>query len=193
MGTIKNKIKALLKRAGTVVLIELAAIGMLLSVSSAAFAERYVRTNLTSDVPGMAIATDSRFLNAWGLAGGQAGPWWGAVNGTGGSTPYTGEGFPMPAFSPLAVNIPPPAGVTMGTSAPTGVVYNGGSDFALAPDQPAQYIFVTEDGTRSGWRPDAAGYNHNALLMADNSSDSVYTGAAIARRGDESFLYVANF
>jgi len=193
MSAIKYKIKALLKKASAFILIELAAMGMLLSVSSVAAAQQYVRIDLTSNVPGVAVATDSRFVNAWGLATGAGGPWWVAVNGTGVSTLYTGEGFPMPAFSPLAVNIPPPAGVTMGTSAPTGVVYNGGSDFALAPDQPAQYIFVTEDGTISGWRPDAAGYNHNALLMADNSSDSVYTGAAIARRGDESFLYVANF
>jgi uncharacterized protein (TIGR03118 family) len=187
------KIKALLKKASAFILMELGAIGMLLNVSTIAIAQQYVRIDLTSDIPFHAVATDSKLVNAWGLAAGPAGPWWVAVNGTGVSTLYTGEGSPMPAFNPLAINIPMPGGVTMGTPAPTGIVYNGSSDFAIEPDRPAQYIFVTEDGTISGWSPDVAGYSHNAVLMVDNSSDSVYTGAAIARRGGESFLYVANF
>jgi uncharacterized protein (TIGR03118 family) len=193
MSAIKYKIKALLIKARAFILIELVAAGMLLSISTVAIAQQYVRTDLTSNVPFLAVATDSKFVNAWGLATGPSGPWWVADNGAGVSTLYTGEGSPVPAFSPLAVNIPTPGGVTMGISAPTGIVYNGSSDFAIEPERPAQYIFVTEDGTISGWSPDVAGYNHNAVLLVDNSSDAVYTGAAIARRGGESFLYVANF
>ena len=192
MGTLKKRIKALLKKASAFILIELGAMGMLLSISAVATAQQYFRIDLTSDVPGIAVATDSRFVNAWGLAAGPTGPWWVADNGAGLSTLYTGEGIPMPAFSPLAVNIPPPGGVTMGTSTPTGIVYNWSADFAIAPDQPAQFIFVTEDGTISGWNPDVERYRA-AGLMVDNSPDAVYTGAAIAWKDGENYLYVANF
>ncbi len=193
MSAIQYKIQAFVKKASAFILIELAAAGILLGISTTAIAQQYVRIDLTSDIPFHAVAADSKLVNAWGLAAGPTGPWWVADNGSGVSTLYSGEGFAMPAFNPLAVNIPTSGGVTMGTSAPTGIVYNGSSDFAIEPDRPAQYIVVTEDGTISGWSPEVAGYNHNAVLMVDNSSDSVYTGAAIARRGGESFLYVANF
>ncbi len=192
MGTLKKKIKALLKRAITPVLIEVIVSGMLLSVSAVATAQQYSRTDLTSDIPGVAVTADSRFVNAWGLTAGPMGPWWVADNGSGVSTLYTGEGFPMPAFNPRAVHIPP-GGVAMGMSRPTGIVYNGSADFAIAPDKPAECIFVTEDGTISGWNPEVVGYNHNAVLMVDNSSDAVYTGATIARMDGENYLYVANF
>jgi uncharacterized protein (TIGR03118 family) len=104
-----------------------------------------------------------------------------AINGTGGSAASN-------------VTIPPAAGGT--TSAPTGVVANASAGFVVTSggaSDASRYVFVTEDGTVSGWSPnvDAA----NAIRMVDNSaSGAVYKGAAIGfRRRHRPVLYVADF
>ncbi len=150
----------------------------------------YHQTNLVSDVPGLAQITDPNLVNSWGIAHPPTGPWWVADNGMGVSTLYNGSGIPFPLGSPLIVSIPPPPG-GIGPSAPTGIVFNGGSDFNITPGNPARFIFVTEDGTISGWNP--AVDPLNATLRVNNSPAAVYKGATIAQRGNASFLYVANF
>jgi len=37
--------------------------------------------------------------------------------------------------------------------APTGAVFNGGTHFLLAPNDPARFMFASEDGTISAWNP----------------------------------------
>src|SRR6478736_10519811 len=53
---------------------------------------RFEQTNLVSDVPGLAAATDPHLVNAWGMVASASSPWWVADNGTGLSTLYTGAG-----------------------------------------------------------------------------------------------------
>ncbi|MGH9759346.1 MAG: TIGR03118 family protein, partial [Blastocatellia bacterium] len=116
--------------------------------------------------------------------------WWVANNNSGTSTLYNGQGTPFPVGNPLVVNVPPPPN-SSSASTPTGIVFNGSTDFALAPGMPAVFIFVTEDGTISGWNPGID--PHNAVLKVNNSPQAVYKGATIADVNGKHFLYVTNF
>ncbi|HZM86880.1 MAG TPA: TIGR03118 family protein [Blastocatellia bacterium] len=154
------------------------AVGITLSVSPNVFAQHYQQTNLVSDVPGLAATTDPNLVNPWGLARSGGSPWWVADNGTGLSTLYNGAG----AIVPLVVTIPvPPSGTPPST--PTGTVFNGSADF-----QGARFIFVTQEGTLSGWSGGTS-----AVLKVDNSGSAIYTGLALAQNNGANFLYAANF
>jgi uncharacterized protein (TIGR03118 family) len=158
----------------------------------------YRQVNLVSDISGVAAVTDANLINPWGLVHGPATPWWVSDNNAGVSTLYNGAGTPFPPGSPLVVTIPPPAGGT--SAAPTGVVYNGSSDFVVKEGNasaPALFIFATEDGTISGWSKTVD--VHNAIIKVDNSvipnkdSGAVYKGLAIGSDDGANFLYAANF
>jgi len=150
-------------------------------------AQHYQTTNLVSDVPGLAQFTDPDLVNPWGLDASAAGPWWAADNGTGLSTLYNGAGVKQS----LIVTVAGAPGDPM--SSPTGIVFNGSSDFKLttATNSAARFIFVTDDGTISGWSP-AVDATHS-VLKVNNSGSAVYLGVTIAQRGGVNFLYVANF
>src|SRR5579862_657118 len=150
------------------------------------FAANYVQHNLISNIPGMADRTDADLVNPWGIVHSATSPWWVNDNGTGLSEVFNGAGQAFPLASPIVVSVPP-----AGSSTPTGIVFNGTSDFTLATGKPAVFIFVTEDGTISGWNPgvDAS----NAILKVPNTTDAVYKGAALGQNGGANLLYVANF
>jgi len=161
-----------------------------LALAVPAFGEHsYVQHNLVSDLPGMADRTDTNLVNPWGLVHSSTSPWWLNANGTGLSLVYNGAGAAFPAASPLVVAVPPP-GAT-GTSAPTGIVFNGSTDFQLATGLPARFLFATEDGTISGWNPavDPA----NAVIKVNNSPGAVYKGLATGVLNGQNVLYAANF
>jgi len=164
----------------------IAAIVVTLCLATGVLAQHYQQTNLVSDVPGLAATTSPNLVNPWGIARSPTSPWWVADNGTGVSTLYNGLGQPLS----LVVTIPPPPGGTA-PATPTGIVFNGSSDFNIAPGRPARFIFVTEDGTISGWNP---GVNPtNAIITVNNSGSAIYKGATIAPREGANLLYVANF
>jgi uncharacterized protein (TIGR03118 family) len=151
-----------------------------LSLSAMAEAQQYKQTNLVSDLPG-AKSQDPNLVNPWGLSRSSGSPWWVSDNGAGVATLYDGAGN----INPLVVTIPPAAGGAMGV--PTGTVFNGTSDFKLPNGNPARFLFVTEDGTISGW-------NGGTLAITKSTDpDAVYKGAAIATRDGVNYLYVANF
>src|SRR5258708_22492878 len=79
----------------------------------------FSQTNLVSDLPGLAAATDPNLVNPWGLARSGTGPWWVADNGTGLSTIYTGAG----GVQGLVVTVPTMPNVK-GPAAPTRIVAN---------------------------------------------------------------------
>lgn len=156
----------------------------------------YNRVNLVSDIPGVADRTDLNLVNPWGMAYSPTGPLWISDNHSGVSTVYDGTGAPVPAASPIVVTIPPPAGSPADTvAAPTGTVFNGGTDFVVpgaTHSGPAKFIFATEDGTISGWNPAADAVN--AVLKVDNSaSGAVYKGLAMGTNAGRPFLYATNF
>ena len=158
---------------------------LLLMLCAVINAQHYQQTNLVSDVPGLAQFPDPDLVNPWGLAASSASPWWVADNGTGLSTLYKGDGTKQG----LVVTVATPPGDT-DPATPTGIVFNGSSDFTLTDDttSAARFIFVTEDGTISGWRSGT-----QSILKVNNSGLAIYKGVTIAQGGGANLLYVANF
>ena len=132
---------------------------LLALISLPAFAQHFTRTDLTvnqSSVSPSAPNVDANLVNAWGLSRATGSPWWISDNGMGLSTLYNAAGVPQS----LVVTIP---GATEGTkSAPTGTVFNYTTNgFQVMPGFKAVFLFVTEDGTISGWNP---GYREKLQL-----------------------------
>jgi len=154
----------------------------------AATAQHFNRTDLTrnsANVPSSAPNIDPNLVNSWGLARG-SGPWWVADNGTGLATLYNATGTPQS----LVVTIPPPPG-QQEPSAPTGAVFNFTTGFEVAPGKPAVFLFVTEDGTISGWNP--AVQATTAVIKVNRAGNAVYKGCAIANTVNGPRLYATNF
>ena len=108
----------------------------------------YQQHNLLSDLPGVADRQDPNLVNAWGLVSSPTSPWWISDNGTGRSTLYAVSTGTIPAV----FEVPGAGG---GQSAPTGIVFNGGTSFVVTNGtgtSPARFIFASEDGTISGFR-----------------------------------------
>ena len=163
-------------------------------------ADTYSATNLQSDIPGLAAHVDPNLVNPWGMAVPSAtGPIWVSDNGTGVSTLYNqADGTPVP----LVVTIPTSARNKDGGN-PTGVVFNGTSFFNVRLNgitAPARFIFVSEDGSISGWNP-ALNPNdrpHAIAIAVDNGTNlgskrAIYKGATLGVANGHNFLYVTNF
>jgi len=125
---------------------------------------------------------DPTFVNAWGITFTPTGIAWVNAQATGLSFVLDKEGVPL--RPPVA--IPSPTMATGG--APTGIVFNGGTDFKLPNNLPARFIFVGDDGVLSAWN----GGNF-AVRIHDNSATASYTGLTLAMNGGNPFLYAANF
>src|SRR6267154_6786992 len=50
----------------------------------------FTQTNLVSDIPGLAVTTDSDLVNPWGVSFGPTSPFWVSDNRTGVATLYNG-------------------------------------------------------------------------------------------------------
>jgi uncharacterized protein (TIGR03118 family) len=182
------------------------AILVMLSLATLPFAKAdvdspgfYQQTNLVSDLPNVgAQIVDLSLVNSWGLVHGPTTPWWVADNGTGVSTLYNTASANVVKV-PLTVTIPAPEGSPAGTtSAPTGVIFNGGGGFNVSQNGQSfsgVFIFDTEDGTISGWNPTFSDRTH-AVLAVDRSEvgkGAVYKGLAIGTNSSGTFIYATNF
>ncbi len=136
--------------------------------------DRYVQTNLVSDLPNVAAHQDGNLVNPWGIVAGPTTPFWISDNGSGLSTLYNGSGTAVP----LVVTIPPAGG-----GAPTGVVFNSGTSFGGS-----HFIFATENGTIAAWSSGTS-----AVAEVPSSVGSVYKGLAIGNNGSGNLLYATNF
>ena len=166
---------------------------------TAAFAraDTYSWTNLQSDIPGVAAHVDPNLVNPWGMAASSSSPTgiiWVSDNGAGVSTLYHQDGTALS----LVVTIPTAArNKTQGN--PTGIVSNTTSFFKVTLNgnsQPARFIFVSEDGSISGWNPTLDGTH--AIIAVDNgtnkgSKSAIYKGATLGVANGHNFLYVTNF
>jgi uncharacterized protein (TIGR03118 family) len=163
-------------------------------------ADSYSATNLQSDIPGLAAHVDPNLVNPWGMAVPSAtGPIWVSDNGTGVSTLYNqADG----TARSLIVTIPTSARNKDGGN-PTGVVFNGTTFFNVTLNgnsAPARFIFVSEDGSISGWNP-ALNPNdqaHAIAIAVDNGTNlgskrAIYKGATLGVANGHNFLYVTNF
>jgi uncharacterized protein (TIGR03118 family) len=144
--------------------------------------KNFVQLNLVGNDAASAWHVDANLVNGWGIAFPPSGPAWVSSEGKGKSTIYDLDGVPVVN----AVSIPY-AGIS-NSGHPTGHVYNITSDFKLPNGNPAQFIFVTSDGTISGWNSGNA-----AIKKVDQSPSASYLGVTMANVGSEFFLYVANF
>ena len=142
---------------------------------------RYRQVNLVSDQPGVALLQDTNLVNAWGVSFSATSPFWVSANGTGLSTLYAvtndPSGSPQVAKLGLEVSIP-------GEGNPTGQVFNNTTNF-----NGDLFLFVSEDGTISGWRG-ALGTSAEILTTRPGA---VYKGVTLASTSGGPVLLAANF
>ncbi|MEP6998732.1 MAG: TIGR03118 family protein [Betaproteobacteria bacterium] len=158
-------------------------LGLSLALVLPAAATVFSVTNLVTDAQSFIPAqiTDPNLINAWGISHSPTGLFWVSSNGQSLSTVYTID----PASNAttkqsLEVTIP-------GDGSVTGQVFNTGA--AAGNFNSDLFLFVSEDGTISGWRS-ALGTSAEVLVPASNNS---YKGAAISVIGGDAYLYAANF
>ena len=157
---------------------------------------RFLRTDLVSDQTGVAAVTDPNLVNAWGLAFSPTSPLWVADNGTDVSTLYSGAVTPG---SPLSIVPPVPLVVSIPGGAPTGIVFNGTTDFVVhnadrTASGPARFIFSSESGSITGWSPAVPPPPLSTEAQpAATVPEAVYKGLAMASANGQNYLYATNF
>jgi uncharacterized protein (TIGR03118 family) len=150
--------------------------------------QTFAETLLVSDDAVQAAHTDPNLKNGWGVAFNPNGFVWVADNGTNVATLYDGNGVPQT----LVVSIP---NGTNGPASPTGIVFNGTSDFMISQNGKsgvAAFIFSGEGGTITAWAPAVA---PTAALVEydDGAGGAVYKGLALAADNGSNFLYASDF
>jgi uncharacterized protein (TIGR03118 family) len=160
----------------------------------------FLVTPLVSDTGAGTAFKDPNLINGWGLVFNPTGPVWLANNGSGTSTLYTGTGSPIP----LVVTIPaaPSSGSVPGS--PTGIVYNGSTEFVVSKtvtatgggtstaSGAAKFLYASEDGVITGWAP-AVDLLAAVIAVDRSASHAVYKGLAIAGNGGTFQLYATDF
>lgn len=152
-------------------------------VPQLAAATSFSQLNLVTDdqTANSAQITDPALVNAWGLSYSPTGPFWVSDNGTHVSTIYSVNPTTNATIKQgLTVSIP-------GAGNVTGQVFNSNSANAFNQDL---FLFVSEDGTISGWRSDLG---TSAETLATGSSANIYKGVAEAAVSGNNYLYAANF
>src|SRR5437899_5295149 len=159
-----------------------------------AHADTYSWTNLQSDITGVAAHVDPNLVNPWGVAVSPSGIIWVSDNGTGVSTLYHQDGTALS----LVVTIPTSARNKDGGN-PTGIVFNNTGLFKVTRNgnsQPAIFIFVSEDGSISGWNPTLD--QTHAIIAVDNGTNrgvnhAVYKSTKLRVANGVNFLSAYNF
>lgn len=157
--------------------------GVALSTSIHAWAVPFKQTNLVSSnlAAHPAPIGDPDVKNAWGMSFGPATPFWVSGNGSGKSLIYSVDPTTqVPTRESLQVTIP-------GDGSVTGQVFNSHTATSFNGNP---FLFVSEDGTVSGWRP---ALGNTAEAIAPASAANVYKGAAIGSVGGNDYMYAANF
>ena len=141
----------------------------------------YQQINLVSDISGVAQLQDTNLVNAWGISFGPTGPFWISDNGAGKATLYAvtndDSGLPHVTRNARVVTIP-------GNGSVTGQFNNNTTGF-----NGDAFVFASEDGTISGWRP-ALG---NAAEVLATRNTAVYKGITLATNATGPVLLAANF
>jgi len=158
----------------------LPAVIVLALLSSSALAQ-YQPISLVANITGKAHHTDPLLKNPWGLAYGPDAPFWVSDEASGWSTLYDANG----KRQSLQVVIPSASGSGAGT--PTGIVYNGSSEFQI-DTWTSVFLFATLDGTISGW----SHFSPGAALIGATNPGASYTGLAITNYPSGNFLFAAD-
>lgn len=121
---------------------------------------------------------DPGLINPWGLSYSPSGPFWISSNGAATSVVYSVDPATQATVkSSLTVAIP-------GNGSVTGQAFNPGTGF-----NGDRFLFVSEDGTVSGWRSALGG---TAEILV-SPSDASYKGLSFATVGGHDYAYAANF
>ena len=159
-----------------------ACFGLVLVMVGAAVAQTsYSSMNLVSNLTGKAKHTDAFLTNPWGLVYAPGAPFWISDEASGWSTLYDGKGNPQS----LQVIVPSSSGTGSGT--PTGIVYNGSSEFKI-DNWTSLFLFATLDGTIQGWST----FDPSTTLVGVRQAGAVYTGLAITSHTSGNMLYAAD-
>jgi uncharacterized protein (TIGR03118 family) len=146
-------------------------------------AAQFSVTNLVTNDP-MAHAaqiTDPGLVNAWGMSYSPTSPIWVSANGSGTAQLYAvNPTTQLTVKQGLTVKIP-------GDGTVTGQVFNSNAASAFGGDL---FLFVSEDGTISGWR---GALGTTAETLMPGSDANVYKGVAFGTVSGNSYLYAANF
>jgi len=165
--------------------------GLLLVAASLAWSatlpgNAYLVHNLVADQPGIADFMDPNLVNPWGIFTSSGSPFWVSDAATGLSTVYSSNGAP----SATKPSVP---GANSANGEVTGGISNGTGGFLIQGKAPS-FIFVTADGTISGW---ASSVNATqAQIMVNNSAQgAVYYGMAVNSTTATAtpMIYAANF
>jgi len=183
-----------MKTANYYTKIALLSLAVAMFTAASARADTYSWTNFQSDIAGVAQHVDPNLANPWGMAASAGGTIWVSDNGTGVSTLYNQDGTTVP----LVVEIPTAARNRDGGN-PTGVVFNSTTFFQVTKNgtsAPAIFIFVSEDGSISGWNPTLD--QTHAIIAVDNGTNrgvkhAIYKGATLGVANGHNFLYVTDF
>jgi uncharacterized protein (TIGR03118 family) len=152
-------------------------------LAAPAFAVDFTATGLVTDDPSLNAGqiTDGGLLNGWGISYTPTGPFWVSSNGAGTSTVYTvNPTTNVTSKNGLTVTIP-------GDGSVTGQVYNAGGAGNFNGNL---FLFVSEDGTISGWR---GSLGTTAEVLQLGSSSNAYKGSAFANIAGNGYLYATNF
>lgn len=152
-----------------------------LAITSAQATQISVTNLITNDQSAhSAQTTDPDLVNAWGVAYLPTGPFWISDNGTGVTTLYSVEPHTNTTTKiGLTVTIPGDGSITGQTANP---------NFASGDFGGNLFLFVSEDGTISGWQSGTS-----ATTLQVGSDANVYKGTTFASTGGHSYVYSANF
>src|SRR6185312_7351153 len=166
----------------------LSAMFVFVAASAAAIAPAYAAPiqviNLVTDdqLANSAQTTDPDLVNAWGVSYLPTGPFWVSDNGTGVTTLYKVDPSTNATTKlGLTVTIPGDGSITGQTANP---------DFASGSFGGNLFVFVSEDGTISGWRNSLG---TTAEVLQVGSDANIYKGTTFASVGGHSYVYSANF
>src|SRR5437867_10798097 len=183
-----------MKTTNSCIKIGLLSLAVAMFTAASARADTYSWTNFQSDIAGVAQHTDPNLVNPWGMAASATGTIWVSDNGTGVSTLYNQDGTAVD----LVVTIPT-AARNRDVGNPTGIVFNDTGFFEVTKNgtsASAFFIFVSEDGSISGWNP-TLDLTH-AIIAVDNGTNrgvnrAIYKGATLGVANGHNFLYVTDF
>jgi uncharacterized protein (TIGR03118 family) len=144
----------------------------------------FTQVNLVGDNNDYSPARiDPNLINAWGISFSPGGNPWVSSTGAGVSVVYNRLG--VQAIPPVA--IPWALGATGGL--PSGQVFNASNtDFKLANNNAARFIFAGLDGTVTGWNGGTT-----ASLVINDFPQASYTGIALGTNAGANYMYLSNF
>jgi uncharacterized protein (TIGR03118 family) len=163
-----------------------AAFAALCTGAGVANADGFSQTNLVSNIPGLATATDSSLVNPWGVSFANGSPIWISDQGTQTSPLFSVTGSTGVSQKPVfTVNIPP-----AGASGPTGQVANAmGMGFDVGNGgngKSANFIFANLNGSISAWDNSP----HTQAITQTSVAGASFTGLAINQAN--TMLFAAN-